>query len=132
METLRKKRYPMPKGTEAKTITMRELRGGDEILAALAADQIMTASAKMNIALAMQYERRESARLSIVEIDGVALAADDPKRQQIDDWGLRAWTAIMRFYGDLNGLPEDELGNCLTGAVDVTSAPSEVVPSTGK
>jgi hypothetical protein len=133
MSDVRMKRYPMPKGLECQSITMRELRGGDEIMAALAADQVMTQDAKKSAMIALQHERREAILLSIVAIDDKPIAQDDVRLIEIrDNWCIRTWTVLGRYYADLCGIPEDELGNCLKAAQFVPSASSPPAASTGK
>jgi hypothetical protein len=128
------KRYSVPKGLECKSVTIRELRGGDEIIAALSADQVMSQEAKRSAVIALRHEHREAILLSIVAIDDQPIVgADDPKLLEIrETWGVRIWTVLARYYADMNGIPEDELGKCLKGAQLLTPAPLPQAAATGK
>ncbi len=129
--------YPMPKGCDAATVTMRELRKEDEIAAAVMADaavRAMPQDQQGSVYITMQVERQESIRQSIVKIDGRRVNVDGVPCTEVDGWTLKSWTALGKFYGALNGIPGDELGKCEAAGIDESDepAPSEKVAAAGK
>lgn len=132
---IRAKKFTMPAGLDAGSVIIRELRSKDEIDAAIAADGRMSADDRNNAVLALTIERKEAIRLSLVGIDGRLVNTEGVPCMEIDDWTIRSWTALSRFFGELNGIPGDELGKAVEGAVDVdldALTPSPTAGVTGK
>lgn len=135
MSKIRAKKYTMPAGLNAGSIIIRELLSKDEIAAAIAADGRMSNDDRNNAVLALTIERKEAIRISIVAIDGRLVNTDGVPCMEIDDWTIRSWTALSKFFGEMNGIPGDELGKAVEGAVDVdldALTPSLKADGTGK
>lgn len=121
-------RFVLPgKVREARELFIREVDSNDTVEAAILADATMTAIEKGSFKLTMEAERRQLAKLSIVGIgvlrngrvvyehansDGIPLAFDPP-------WTEAAWTALLKHYNDVNGVPVDELEEGTQGALIV-------------
>jgi len=113
-------RYDFPEGvSEARAVYLFELKAKDEVTAAEMADANMSQAERRSMARAMEAERREAIRLSIV-----GLIDDSGRRHidqatplmEIDEWSSKSTAALRAFHSDLNGLPMDELGKALRGA----------------
>jgi hypothetical protein len=100
------RRFPMPKGSPAPSVTIREVFGADETEAARMIDALSdpTLGARGVIAA----EKREAIRRSIVAIDNVPVDPDVPLFV-IDHWGRAASRALERFFGEINGLKQVEI-----------------------
>lgn len=110
---------------EARAVYLFELKASDELAAAEMADATMTDAERKSVQRAAEAERREAVRLSIAAIITADETTGDLVRRhidqaqplmEIDDWSLKAWAALRTFFGDLNGLPVEELGNAVRGA----------------
>lgn len=106
------KRYTMPKGSPASTVTMRELSGRDELEAAKAADAL---TPQKTVEALTDAERREAVRISLVEIDGKAIDHAVPLFE-IDEWPRRARKALEAFFADLNGINRSDVDKCTASA----------------
>lgn len=126
------KRFVMPSSVgECREVFMRELTSKDEIQAAIWADATMSPIEKASHRLAADAERRESIRIAIVGIGervGGRRAADDaPVAYRMvnhdgvpfdepTNWTTKAWAALSTYFGEVNGVPMDELASGLQEA----------------
>lgn len=110
---------------EARAVYMFEMTGRDEIAAADLADLTMTDAERKSLSRTIEAERREGIRLTIVGLIAVDEQTGDLERRhvdqskplvEIDDWSAKAWASLRTFFGDLNGVPMEELGNLVRGA----------------
>jgi hypothetical protein len=102
---------------------MFEMKARDELLAADMADANMTEAERKSMQRALEAERREAIRLSIIGLvveggEGLSRRAIDQSEplMEIDEWSTKAWAALRTFFGDINGIPLEELGNAVRGA----------------
>lgn len=121
-------RFVMPPRIRAvREIFIRELTSRDEIEAAILTDALMSDVERKSIKLTIEAERRECVRLAIVGIgravaggvvyehanqDGIPFAAPNA-------WNLATWAALGTFFGEVNGIPSDEIAEGLKGAQTV-------------
>lgn len=134
-------RFVMPFNVrEAREVFLMEITNRDEINAAVLADALMSAQERASYKLAADAERRECIRISLVAIgEGKVGAVIDPKTGErakvpvayrhtgadglpfveINDWSGKAWAALHTFFGQLNGVPTDELRQGIEGAQTV-------------
>jgi hypothetical protein len=124
-------RFDFPRGIdEAIAIYMFELKAKDELLAAEMADANMTDRERKSVARAIEAEQRESIRLSVVGLVQVDARGAIQRRHidqaqplmELDDWSSKSWAALRTFFGELNGIPTEELGNAARGARKLTAA----------
>lgn len=122
------KRFTMPSNVrECREVFILEITSRDEIQAAIMADSMMSAIEKGSYKLTQEAERREAIRLAIVGIgrqvgDRVAYEhANDTgiPLAEINDWSIKAWTALHLYFGQLNGLADVEIAEGLVGAQTV-------------
>ena len=113
-----------PEISEARAVYLFEMKAKDELAAAEMADATMTDVERKSAHRALEAERREAIRLSIV-----GLIVEDENTgalqrrhidqsaplMEIDDWSSKAWAALRTFFGDLNGIPVEELGKSVAG-----------------
>lgn len=136
-------RYDFPEEVEeARAVYVFKMKARDELLAAETAELTMSAAERKSSKLALEAERREAIKLSIV-----ALITVDPdtgaitRRHvdqsvpliELDEWSSQAWGALRIFHGDLNGIPWEELGKAVrrarrVGATSARSTPLAVQP----
>ncbi len=114
-------RFDFPSEVEdARAVYMFELKGRDTITVGEMTDAIMTDSERKNQLRAMEAEQREAIRFSILGLitdTGACRHVDQgAPLMELDDWSGRAWTALRAFFGEMNGLPNEELGKALRGA----------------
>jgi hypothetical protein len=114
-------RYDLPGDVEeAAAVYMFKMKNKDDLLAAEMADANMTAAERKSQQLTADAQRREAIRLSIVGIvnrDGTRRLIDGTRPlMELDDWDSSSWAALRTYFGDLNGLPMEELGNALRDA----------------
>jgi hypothetical protein len=131
-------RFDFPSNViDARAVYMFEMTGKDELVAADMADANMTDSERKSMTRAIEAERREGIRLSIVGLithdedtgELVRLHVDQAKPlMQIDDWSTKAHAALRTFFGELNGLPMEELGNAVRGARKLGTASAKTLP----
>lgn len=121
-------RFVMPKKIrEARELFIREVDSNDTVEAACLADATMSMIEKGSFKLTLEAERRQLAKLAIVGIgtlrggrvvyehtnhNGIPLAFDPA-------WTEAAWTALLRYYGEVNGVPSEELDEGTQGALTV-------------
>lgn len=119
------RRFVMPSTVkECREVFLLEITSRDEVQAAIMADAMMSDLEKASIRLSADAERREAIRLSIVGVGtqegGRRAAPADPVTYQhvnhdgipfaaLNDWSGKAWTSLHAFFGQLNGVPADEL-----------------------
>jgi len=133
-------RFVLPrKVREARELFIREVDSNDTVEAAILADATMTSIEKGSFKLTLEAERRQLAKLSIVGLgvqrggrlvyehanaDGIPLAFDPP-------WTEAAWTALLKHYNDVNGVPTEELEEGTQGALTVGAfaPPMHVTPA---
>lgn len=133
-------RFVLPtKVREARELFIREVNSNDNVEAAILADATMSSIEKGSFKLTLEAERRQLAKLSIVGLgilrggqvvyqhansDGVPLELDPP-------WTEAAWTALLRHFNDVNGVPAEELDEGTQGAliVGAFAPPMHVTPS---
>jgi hypothetical protein len=117
--------------SEARAVYMFEMKAKDELAAADMADANMTDAERKSMQRSIEAERREGIRLSICGLILVDEATGNLTRMHvdqakplmmIDDWSIKAWAALRTFFGDLNGLPVEELGNAVRGARRLSAA----------
>lgn len=109
------KRYTLPDYCDCQSIVMRELDGKDELEAAIWADQNKSSVLEGTMA-AFQADQRESIRLSIVQVDDVAVNVDGAPFREMNEWSFRTMRFVREFFADLNGVEEGDLKNAVTGA----------------
>lgn len=132
-------RFVLPrKVREARELFIREVDSNDTVEAAILADAIMGPIEKGSYKLTLEAERRQLAKLSVVGLgilrggrvvyehanhDGIPLAFDPA-------WTEPAWTALLRHYSDVNGVPAEELEEGTQGALTVGAfaPPMHVIP----
>lgn len=120
------KRFVMPSTVrECAEIFMVELTSRDEIEAAQMADAMMSAIERASVRLTNDAEQREAIRLSIVGLGKLgsdkriayeSVNADGVPFAELNDWTRRAWTCLHAFFGQMNGVPTDELLEGIRGA----------------
>lgn len=123
--------------TDARAVYMTELTSRDTIRAAEMADSVMTDIERKSGDLAVQAERRESVRLSVVGVvgpHGDRRAIDQAKPlMELDDWSQRAWTCLFNGFQQLNGLPMEDVKKMLAGArrvgVAALATPADAAPT---
>lgn len=130
--------FPMPKGCDAATVTMRSMDKADELAAAVQTDirmRTLPADQQRSARLANDIERDESIRQAIRKIDGKPVNRNGVPCLAIDKWSQKSWTALYTFHGELNGIPGDELGNCVKAGVeeedDESDGPAPSLPAAG-
>lgn len=119
-------RFDFPSGMdEALAVYLFEMKAKDELAAAEMADATMSDTERKSMNRALEAERREAIRLSIVGLVEADPASGAIRRRhvdqavplmEIDEWSSKAWAALRTYFGDLNGLPVEELGNAVRGA----------------
>lgn len=112
------KKFTLPTGCDCESFVVRELNGNDEIDAAVMADKSSSDLVKDSPIAQFGAERRESLRLSLVEVDGKPVPQP---YLEMNHWSLKTLRVLMAAFNDLNGLDEDDLKNCLASA-EVVSA----------
>jgi hypothetical protein len=132
------KRFVMPSTVRvAREVFIREVTSKDEIDAAIFADAVSSPAEKASNRLMNDAERREIIRLAIVGIGngdapqapqlGKPMAAPPEVRyrhvnhdgvplEEINGWTQGAWSALYSYYGEVNGVPVDEVLEGLKGA----------------
>lgn len=108
---------------EARAVYLFELKAKDELAAADMADATMTDAERKSLTRAMEAERREAIRLSIVGLvenhDGEVLRRHIDQAEpfmDVDDWSSRAWAALRSFFGEVNAVSVEAMGKALRGA----------------
>lgn len=126
------RRFIMPTTVrECREIFLLEITSRDEVNAAIFADATMSDIEKSSVRLSADAERREAIRLSIVGMGtqegGRRAAPADPVSYQhvnhdgipfgaLNEWSGKAWTSLHAYFGQLNGVPADELSEGIKGA----------------
>lgn len=119
------RRFVMPSTVrEVREVFIMEMTSREEVQAAIMADATMSDIEKGSIRLSSDAERRECIRLSIVGLgkqDGGrrALPTDPVSYEHVNHdgipfsalngWSGKAWTSLHAYFGQLNGVPADEL-----------------------
>lgn len=120
------KRFVMPSTVrECREIFLLELTSRDEIEAAQMADATMSGLEKASVRLTNDAERREAIRLAII---GLGKPGDDKRIAyehagaegapfyELNTWSAKAWTTLHAYFGQLNGVPMDEIAEGIQGA----------------
>jgi len=115
------KLFKLPSYCDIATVVVRELDGKDELEAAIWADKNQNSALSDSAKALFQGEQRESIRLSLVQVDGVAVNVGGVPYMAMDDWSFRTQRFIREFYADLNGVELDELKNAVAGAEVLTT-----------
>jgi hypothetical protein len=120
------KRFVMPSVVrEASEVFLVELTSRDEIEAAQMADATMSAIERASVRLTNDAEQREAIRLSIVGLGKIGVDkriayehvnADGAPFGELNEWTRRAWTCLHAYFGQMNGVPTDELLEGIRGA----------------
>jgi len=128
---LQKRTFPAPgRVKEFKIITMREVTGEDEMVAAKAAS-IKSGQYGSDWSPMVELVKR-----SIVEVDGKPVNGAEPF-DAYDKWRVNARNAVLSFYNALNALDDKDLKACLAVATateqktQTATDPSTVAPSGG-
>jgi len=117
--------FVMPsKVRECREVFIQELTSQDEVQAAMLTDQVISDIERRSTKLTLEAERRESIKLAIVglgELNGSSVAyrhvnADGAPFAEPDGWSLPAWTALHRYFSEVNGVPNEELTEGIEGA----------------
>lgn len=107
---------------EIREVFIIEITSEEEIQAAIMADGMMSSIEKSSQKLAAEAERRECIRLSIVGIgktpDGTVLGEVHYEPANVDGiplempgWTSKAWAALHVYFGQVNGVPNEELAS---------------------
>lgn len=115
------KTFPMPAGCDASSVTLAAMDKADEYAAAVSADirmRTLPVDQQRSAHMAMQIERDESVRQSLRKINGKRVNVDGVPCVEIDNWTQKSWTALYAFHSTLNGIPGDELGNCIKAGTE--------------
>lgn len=119
------KRFVMPVVVrEAREVFMVEMSSRDEIEAAQMADATMSAIERASVRLTNDAENREAVRLTIVGLGKLVngrIVYEDANTEgvplaELNRWSQRAWTCLRAYFGQLNGVPTDELLEGIKGA----------------
>lgn len=115
------KRFDMPaKIREARAVYIKEIDSYDELESARMADATMTEVERGSAQLSIEARRKESIRISVV---GLATRKEPIEYRHIgatpfvemNKWSARAMTLLRIYYGDLNGLTDEEIVEGLKG-----------------
>lgn len=121
---------------EARAIYIKEINSRDEIEAAKLADAQMSDLEKRSIKLTSEAERRETVRIACVGL----VTRGEPIQYKhlngsmpwmdVDNWSVKAVTCLSIFYGNLNGIPNDEIAEGLKGQriIGGPAAPTNETP----
>jgi hypothetical protein len=121
------KRFVMPNACiECREVFIGELTSKEEIQASINADVLMSPLERASNRLAADAERREAIRISIVGLgklapDGKAVCYsmtnhDGDTFDAVSKWSTKAWAALSAYFGEVNGLPIDEIAQGIMGA----------------
>lgn len=133
-------RFIMPKAVrECREVFIIEISSREELDAAIFTESIVTPAERSSAKLMAEAERREVIRISIVglgELHNGAIAYRHTNVNaavpfaEISDWPSKAWVALHRFYGEVNGVPTAELDEGTKGAqiVGAFYAPKTATP----
>jgi len=125
-----RKRYTLPDYCDCREVVMRELEATDDIQSAIWADAHATSALKGSAVAAIQADRRESIRLSMVEVDGEPVNVDGVPFMGMDRWSHRTLIYVEAFFNDLNGVDTGDLKKAIAGGtVVLPSKRSEEVES---
>jgi hypothetical protein len=130
------KRFDMPaRVREARAVYIKEITSKDELEAARMADATMTTIEKESLQLAIEARRKESMRLSIV---GVVPRKEPIQYRHIgavpfvemNDWSAKAMTCLRLYYGEVNGITDEEILEGLKGqrTIGESAAPTNATP----
>lgn len=119
------KRYRLPAYCDCREVIMRELDGKDELEAAIWADKHKSSAAADSPFAELQADHREAMRLSLVQVDGVAVNVGGVPFMAMNDWSLRTMRMISAFFADLNGVDPGELKNAVAAGEIITGGPIE-------
>lgn len=131
------RRFDFPADVEeARAVYMFEQTGKDDLQAAEAADLSMSDAERRSTQRAADAERREGIRLTIIAMIQVDEAGRTVRRHvdqsrplvELDDWSSKAWMCLRTFFGELNGLPMEELGKAVRGARRLVAATPHATP----
>lgn len=147
------KRFVMPSNIRAaREVFIMELTNKELVDASIFADASMSKIERQSQDLSADAEKRENIRASIVGVGrmlGGVLTyehtnADGIPFMAIDNWAGNAWIALRTYFGQLNGIPMEELSQGIEGAQAVgafalpldaegaTSSPSPSGADTGQ
>lgn len=120
-------RFDFPEEVDdARAVYMMRLVGRDEIEIAGNAEAIMTADERRSMARAIDAERREGIRYSIVALVDAngnrRLIDQGVPLMEIDEWSSQAWACLRTWFGDLNGVNQAALGKSVAVARKIGSA----------
>jgi hypothetical protein len=105
-------------------ITLRELRGVDEVMAAVMAERNLPSALRDSSIAAISQEQREAQRLSIVAVNGVPTnQTPATPYMDLDEWSQRSLRLLAVAYTEVNGVSSDELQAFRAGAVVVGDGP---------
>jgi len=117
------KRYPLPEYCDCREVVMRELEAKDDIQSAIWADQNASSALKGSAIAAIQADKRESIRCSLVEVDGEPVNLDGVPFMAMDSWSHRTLIYIEAFFNDLNGVEMEDVKKAVAGGAIVTATP---------
>lgn len=121
-----RKRYPLPDYCDCREVVMRELEAVDDVQSAIWADAHASSALKGSAIAAIQADKRESIRLSLVEVDGEPVNRDGVPFMAMDRWSHRTLIYIEAFFQDLNGVDMGDVKNAVAGGtVDVLAPQRE-------
>jgi hypothetical protein len=98
--------FEFPERCNARTITVRELDGDDELEAAVFAERKVTKSMRDNPIYMMGIERKEAIRASIYAVDGEVV---ETPFAAIDRWSKRTERFVQSAFNEMNGVESEEL-----------------------
>lgn len=128
-------RFVMPPNIrECREVFVMEITSREELRAAAMADAMMSPQERASRKLAEDAEKREAIRLSIVGIgyrkggwrapetapvEYRHVNSDDLPFVEINDWSMKAWSALHVWFGQVNGVPMDEIAKGIEEAQTV-------------
>lgn len=121
---------------EARAVYIKEISSRDEMEASTLADSTMTELEKASMRLSAEAQRKETLRISIVGL----VTRTEPLQYrhiggsvpflELDDWSAKAMTCLKIYYGQINGLTDEEIVEGLKGqrTIGGTVAPTSATP----
>ena len=121
-----RKRYNLPDGLDVKSVVMRELDADDDIESAIWADANANSALQGSAIAAIQGDKKESIRISLVEVDGEPVNQDGVPYKGMDRWSHRTMIFIEASWMDLNGVDTSDLKKAVQGgAIQLLSEPQK-------